>query len=82
MVDPTKGIGSIQNLISGTRVTEPAPVKRNDVAPTASEPEDKVTLSPKALSLTEAKQISESVRSYLEEDTQVSLVGKILDESL
>jgi hypothetical protein len=79
MVDPTKGIGSIQNLISGSRVSES---KQTPEAKNAS-PKDEVKLSSEALSLSKAEQVASSVRETLESDTDVTLgSGKNFDESL
>lgn len=80
MVDPTKGIGSVQNLISGTRVSDSVATKKETKEATFK---DNVELSSKAIGLSEAKDVSEKVSSLLKQDTSQSLTtGRIFDESL
>jgi hypothetical protein len=82
MADPINGIGSLQNLISGTRVTEQTPQRR--VADTKStDPKDEVTLSPQALNSKQAEETAGKLRSLLEKDESLSLgKGSGFDESL
>jgi hypothetical protein len=81
MVEGPKGIGSIQNLISGTRVTDASNRRTDDVKTSA--PKDEVNLSPEAISLGQAEQAASSVRESLSRYTEVTLSsGQNFDESL
>lgn len=81
MVDPTKGIGPLQSLISGTRVSEPASKPTGEIK--NSSPKDVVNISREALSLSQAEETSSKVRDVLERDTDVTLgSGRNFDESL
>lgn len=83
MVDPTKGIGPIQSFISGTKVSEPQPVKRTGEAkdPVAANAEP--SLPTKNLNASQAEEASSKVRSLLERDEGLSLSrGSNFDESL
>lgn len=81
MVEGPKGIGSLQNLISGTRVTEASNRRSDDVKTSA--PQDEVNLSPEAISLGQAEQTASSVRESLSRYTEVTLSsGQNFDESL
>lgn len=81
MVEGPKGIGSLQNLISGTRVTEASNRRTDDVKTSA--PTDEVNLSPEAISRGEAEQTASSVRESLSRYTEVTLSsGQNFDESL
>ncbi len=83
MVDPTKGIGSLQGLISGTRVTESAPGKRTGDTKESSRQKDEISLSPQALNAKQADDASTQVRSLLESDESLTLSkGEGFDESL
>lgn len=82
MVEGPKGIGSIQNLISGTRVTD-ASNRRTDDVKSSSSPKDEVNLSPEAISLGEVREAAASVRDALSDNTELTLgSGQNFDESL
>jgi hypothetical protein len=84
MVDPTKGIGPIQNIISGTRVSEPAqqPRRINDAKEPATSNAE-AALSTKTLNSSQAGDASAKVRATLERDPGLSLSrGSGFDESL
>ncbi|MCE7887983.1 MAG: hypothetical protein DYH13_10855 [Alphaproteobacteria bacterium PRO2] len=82
MVEGPKGIGSLQNLISGTRVTE-ASNRRTDDVKSSPSPKDEVNLSPEAISLGQAQETASSVRESLSRYTDVTLSsGQNFDESL
>jgi hypothetical protein len=82
MADPINGIGSLQNLISGTRVSEPTPQRRVTDAK-SSDPTDEVQLSPQALNSKQAEETSTKLRSLLENDQSLTLSrGSGFDESL
>lgn len=83
MVDPTKGIGPVQGLISGTRVTDNTAAKRAGETKETPGPKDEVALSPKALGAAQAEDVSAKVRTVLEKDTSLTLSrGEGFDESL
>ena len=83
MVELPKGIGPLQGLISGTRVTDFSDNRRNEDAKGSSPPRDEVNLSREAISLSQAEQASADVRGALEKDTDLTLgSGQNFDESL
>ncbi|MGB4106316.1 MAG: hypothetical protein WBK55_00805 [Alphaproteobacteria bacterium] len=83
MVEGPKGIGSVQNLISGTRVTDAAnSVRRSDEVKTSG-PKDEIKISGEAISLSQAQEAASSVRESLSQDTELTLgSGRNFDESL
>lgn len=84
MVEGPKGIGSVQSLISGTRVTDAAnSVRRSDEAKNSSGPKDEIKISGEALSLSQAQEAASSVRVSLSRYSEVTLSsGQNFDESL
>lgn len=83
MVDPTKGIGPIQNFISGTKVSEPQPVKRTSETKEHAAVNTEAPLPTKNLSASQAEDASLKVRALLERDEGLSLSrGSNFDESL
>ncbi len=84
IIDSGKGIGPLQNLISGTRVSEAPADQKRAAAPQGSPgPKDEVTLSPQALSLAQANDTASKVRSYLQSNTETALgLQPGFDESL
>lgn len=76
MIDPTKTTGLIQNLLANNN-RSPAPERpepRQASAPVDNaQPRDRVDLSEKAISLSQAEQSASEARRALEENRDVSL---------
>ncbi len=83
MVDPTKGIGPIQSFISGTKVSEPQPVKRTGDTKEQAAANTEAPLPTRNLNASQAEEASSKVRALLERDEGLSLSrGSNFDESL
>jgi hypothetical protein len=82
MADPINGIGSLQNLISGTRVSEPQQRRVTDTK-NSTEAKDDVSFTPQNLNSKQAEEVTTKLRSLLESDQSLSLgKGSGFDESL
>lgn len=68
MVDPTKGVGPIQNVVSTNKTQSSGSQSRETESTGNGEPRDEVTISAEALSLQEAQDASTEVRGVLEQN--------------
>lgn len=75
MVDPTKGIGGIQNLPSSSNDRAKAEAKKSDGTPggTSSNTPVEISLSEEAISLSAAEQATQNARADLEDNPDVTL---------
>lgn len=73
MVDPTKGVGNIQNLLQSNRSQPGKEAGQKQEASnnaSSSSPADEVTISQEALSLGEAERTASDVRAQLSNSDQ------------
>lgn len=86
MVDPTKGIGQIQNLPSNrtqnSQDTERRKDSENAQSAGATEPRDEVSISEEALSLAQAESTAAETRELLQREPQVTLAQELISEAL
>ena len=74
MVDPTKGIGGIQNLPSSSNDRTKTDGKKSDGAEgTTSSTPVEINLSEEAISLSAAEQATQALREGLEDNPDVTL---------
>ncbi len=74
MVDPTKGIGGIQNLPSSSNDRAKTDAKKSDGAGgTSSSTPIEISLSEEAISLSAAEQATQNARADLENNPDVTL---------
>ncbi|MCB1563604.1 MAG: hypothetical protein KDJ75_08535 [Alphaproteobacteria bacterium] len=73
MVDPIKGAGFIQAILPGGKAQNTPSHAKQAEKQRETAPADEVSLSPEALSLTEAEDTAARTRTILEEQTQEAL---------
>lgn len=74
MVDPTKGIGGVQNLPSSSNDRAKTDAKKSDGASGASSSTPvEINLSEEAISLSAAEQATKAAREGLENNTDITL---------
>lgn len=76
MVDPTTGIGSIQNIQSGSRTTNNNERENVEQAREGELPRDEVSISEEAINLQQAEQAATEAREGLSRDEELTLAAE------